>query len=137
NILNNDYEPKIADTTGNIELTVGTKASKVGNANLLDHVFVTSKSGLTIPEEYVPVVSKSNFFGIPNKPIISSIDDSSAVVTGVEGTEVKLDNGEWQNSPHKFTGLIEGKDYKVYSRFKETDKYLASKESEPVSFSVI
>ena len=73
---------------------------------------------------------------IPSKPVISSIDNTSAVVTGVEGTEVKLDDGEWQTSPHKFTGLIDGKAYKAYSRFKATDKYLASKESLSSSFEV-
>ena len=134
-ILNTDYVPQISDKTGNIELIIGTKTAKVGNTNLFDHVFVTSKGGFSVPETYVPV-SKTNFFDVPSKPVISSIDNVSAVVTGVEGTEVKLNDGEWHNSPHKFTGLIDGKAYKAYSRFKATDKYLASKESLSSSFEV-
>ena len=134
-ILNTDYVPQISDKTGNIELIIGTKTAKVGNTNLFDHVFVTSKGGFSVPETYVPV-SKTNFFDVPSKPVISSIDNVSAVVTGVEGTEVKLDDGEWQTSPHKFTGLTEGKVYKAYSRFKETDKYFASKVSEVTEFEV-
>ena len=72
----------------------------------------------------------------PSKPTVTEETESSYTVTGEDGTEVKLNDGEWKTSPNLFEDLNDGETYSAYSRFKETENYSASKVSEVTEFEV-
>ena len=80
--------------------------------------------------------NKQENLRMPSKPVVAEKTDSSYTVTGEAGTEVKLNDGEWKNSPHIFADLNDGETYTAYSRFKETENYSASKVSEGTKFEV-
>lgn len=70
----------------------------------------------------------------PNKPAINNITDNSAVIDGGSGTEVRIGEGEWHDSPHTFTNLNENTTYTAYSRYKKTETHFASSISEGFNF---
>lgn len=62
----------------------------------------------------------------PVAPSISNLKFDEATVTGESGTEVKLDDGPWFDSPKVFTGLIAETSYTAYARKKETSTEFVS-----------
>ena len=66
---------------------------------------------------------------VPSAPNVTNIEHDRATVTGVSGTEVRLDNGIWYDSPHTFTNLTEETEYNAYARMKETLTHYASDSS--------
>lgn len=70
----------------------------------------------------------------PPPPTISDLDFDKVTVTGVAGTEVKLDNGDWLDSPQTFTGLIAETEYEVFARMKETSAKFSSDSSVAKAF---
>lgn len=73
----------------------------------------------------------------PPAPIVTEINADRATVTGVSGTEVRLDSGIWYNSPHTFLGLSEATNYNAYARYKETDTHYASPQSAAANFNTL
>jgi len=70
----------------------------------------------------------------PPAPEVTDIEWDRATVTGVSGTEVRLDGGTWYDSPHTFTGLDEDTTYQAYARYKETATHYASPASAAKGF---
>lgn len=70
----------------------------------------------------------------PPAPEVTDIEWDRATVTGVSGTEVRLDGGTWYDSPHTFTGLTEATAYQAYARYKETATHHASPASAAKGF---
>lgn len=133
NIINEYYQNSI-NNVGDIAIG-GVKVNLLKDkVALLDQIFVTSKASFEIPEEYNPI-TKINKTEVPGKPQVNQITETSAVITGASGTEVRINNGEWKDSPHTFASLSEGTSYTAYARFKETQTHFASKVSEGSQFS--
>ncbi|OHW61370.1 hypothetical protein EUAN_22200 [Andreesenia angusta] len=73
----------------------------------------------------------------PPAPTVSDVDCDRAKITGVDGTEVKIGNGAWHDSPAIITGLSSSTQYIAYSRLKETYDALASPQSAGKSFATL
>lgn len=131
-ISNEDYKPKI-DKLGNIVEHEQKVNLLKGKVELLHHIFITSNAEFEIPVENNPAVKHDNI-KVPNKPSVSNVTENGATVNGGEGTEVSIDGIKWYESPHTFIELNEGVNYKVYSRYKETDSHYASNMSEGLNF---
>lgn len=70
----------------------------------------------------------------PSAPTVSEIEYDSARVDGGSGTEVRIGDGDWYDSPHTFKDLKEETEYIAYARKKETDTRYASEASDGKDF---
>jgi hypothetical protein len=74
---------------------------------------------------------------IPEPPPAPALTDQTATavtVTGEAGTEVRLDDGTWYDSPHEFTGLDSNTSYTAYARYAATTTQWPSFAGEGTAF---
>ncbi|MGY0692992.1 hypothetical protein ACW2QC_09415 [Virgibacillus sp. FSP13] len=129
---------------GNVALEEDTLSTSVtinsSNFSVGDNVYfevrvrrTTEHSGSSYATSQTKTVDKGTQ-SAPSSPSVSDIDFDRATVNGGTGTEVRLDNGAWYDSPHTFTGLTEETQYTAYARYKETSTHYASDISSGNSF---
>lgn len=83
--------------------------------------------------ETLSVLTKSSAPAAPNAPVLKSRTNKKIVLESNDKLEFSIDGGKhWQSSP-EFKGLKRKTNYSVTARFKETDDFVPSKESETIS----
>lgn len=124
-----------------VEVEIDTfKAATDGNSGSLDFTVKLTENGISRSVTVEDVAIKGEQ-AAPSAPILESRTRRSITLQAVEPNangaeaEYSMDGGEtWRDSP-VFEGLSAGKAYTFVVRYAETDAFVASPESEAVTFS--
>ena len=143
--------PPSKPTASNLQQNTVTITSSDGAVVSLDEInWITSPhifTDLVEGDEYTPyakfeetdthwesaVATGDSFIAVnklPKNPpsgiTISNLDHDKATIASDIGAVVSMNQVDWYDSPHVFTGLIEESNYTAYAKFEETDTHVES-----------